>query len=279
MDRSLLLGWAFGGLVVLLFGWRKFHEQHPDMKPVDRDRVLAEVYYHNLAIHRTFSKALAIYLSTLLFGYATLVVVGKPLIGISTDKIVGAAWPAFCGLLVAGLAPNVPWLSTLELWVRGMLHNRAMVLRYVDEIREELTISQPRLDGLSEIDRKRLSLPSEVSRPADLDKLDPTIATWLNVALLFNAFEQNSRTARIRNRIANSFYQRFKLIWQRIRQEFHNLQPQIPASRTRRRTSIWRVSRSSRHSSPGLGTMFTASLAARLRTGRARCRCDRRLPI
>lgn len=227
MDGSLLLGWAFGGFVVLLFGWRKFHEQHPDMKPVDRDRVLAEVYYHNLAVHRTFSKALAIYLSTLLFGYATVVVVGKPLIGINTDKIVGAAWPAFCGLLVAGLAPNVPWLSTLELWIRGMLHNRAMVLRYVDEIREELTIAQPRLEGLTEIDRRRLSLPKELTKAANFDSLEPTIATWSGAALLYNAFEHNSRTARIRNRVANAFYQRFKVIWERIRQDFFNLQPQM----------------------------------------------------
>jgi hypothetical protein len=115
-----------GLLVVASYAWQRFNEPsfpHQETLP----RTVAPLRY--LFLRRAYGRALLAYVAVSLLLYSVLVLPGPSVIATLSPGAVGENFPAdswalLIALLLVGVVPNsnVKWLTTIEEWLRRLVH-------------------------------------------------------------------------------------------------------------------------------------------------------------
>ena len=136
---SFLLSLALAILVVFLFSMSRFGE--PTIKKNDDD-LITQLLPKYLATPEEYSRALILYVTTLIGIVVVLSLLGPRAIAIGAkdtkDVVAPDTLPLFIALIIVGMLPTVPWLQELELHLRRFAHERAYIPRAARAIAEQL---------------------------------------------------------------------------------------------------------------------------------------------
>jgi hypothetical protein len=227
---EVMFSWGFGLIVVVLYGWNKFYEEIPSLKSANKDRVISQIYMKDLTVHRAFTESLIIYLAILLFMFVAITLFGRGLGIERVDKVTLIAWPTTSALLMVGLLPNLPWFSQVELWLRGMMHNRAMIIRSVEDTKSELAAASQNLQALSAEGRKELFRFAELEAQFESGDLPSELENWVKTSFIVRSVRKVLRDANRSPKIGRSFFEKYKIIWDRILDEHDSISMQLGVS-------------------------------------------------
>lgn len=224
---TAIASWALGTLVVVLFGWNKFHEESPDFRINYKNRIVSQILLKDLTFQSAFTKALAIYTAILIFFFVTLVLVGKGLGIPGQDKISETAWPLFCALIIVGLTPNLPWISQIELWLRGMMHSRAMIMRASEGLYGQLVRTKQDWKDLPDNRIKEIFPIKGMDRLYAEEELSPETVSWIRASILIANIDQALSNPEIAERLGSAFIEKYRPIWEKIIEDYGSISAQL----------------------------------------------------
>lgn len=224
---AAIASWALGVLVVILFGWNKFHEESPNFRINYKNRIVSQILLKDLTFQSAFAKALAIYISILIFIFVTFALVGKGLGIPGQDKISEVAWPLFCALIIVGLTPNLPWLSQVELWLRGMMHSRAMIMRATEDMYGQLVRTKQDWRELPDARMREIFPVEGMDKLYAADELSAETAAWLRASILIANIDQALSSPEIAERLGSAFIERYRPIWEKILEDQGSISAQL----------------------------------------------------
>ncbi|MEQ1951475.1 hypothetical protein [Mesorhizobium sp. CN2-181] len=220
--------WIAGAVVVILFGWNKFQEEGPLFRDANRNRVFSQIYLRDLTVHFAFSRALFFYIAILLLMYITIVLAGKRLISFGSVDVPPEVWPLVGALVIANLMPNVPWVSKVELWLRGIMHARAMILRAVDDLYADLRDAEQNWQGLSDVKRKEIFPLVEMEEKFSKGgALSSDATNWFRTAILVNTLEQVMAAPGMARKLGRTFVEKYRSLWDQIFEDFNTIREQL----------------------------------------------------
>lgn len=126
-DLYFLLSLLLGMFVVAMFSWNKFGES---TEQKSEDDYVTQLLPKFLATNQDYSRALALYIMTMIAVLVVLSLLGPRAISLVTNSKIpegSAAVPLFVALVLVGVIPNAPFLPQLELTFRRFAHARAYI--------------------------------------------------------------------------------------------------------------------------------------------------------
>lgn len=216
-------GWLAGVLIIVAFAWNKFHEESNELRSNWKNRVLSQIYLRNLTFRDAYVRALIIYTAILLILFFAIALTGRGLQIAGTQGISDAAWPIFVALLMAGLAPNLPWISQVEPWLRGMMHHRAQITRAVEELFGELVSSSQNYQKLSHAAQRDIFPSQAIEETYVAGNLSNDAHVWIRTGILLNATREVIQRKDVFHRLGGQFINRYKGVFDQIVREYETI--------------------------------------------------------
>ena len=142
------------------------------------------------------------------------------------EKVNANVWPAVSALLIVGLLPNLPWFSQIELWLRGVMHDRAMIVHSVDHVREELVAARPNFDTLSPEARDDLfPVPGLKERFLSAETTQD-VSRWIKSDFIIRSLEKILSDPDLSLRVGRSFFDKYESVWNGIIDEHNSIRDQ-----------------------------------------------------